>query len=106
MMDLGLLVLRLCFAGTLLLNHGLDKLFNFQQVLVKFPDPMGIGQFNSLSLTIFAEVGCSFLCLIGLFTRFAAVPVIICMAVIFFVVQGADPFEKKELAIMYFGAFS
>ncbi len=105
MNDLGLLAFRLCFAGTLFINHGLNKLLNFRQMVEKFPDPLHIGSMNSLSLTIFAEVGCAFLCLIGLFTRISAAPIVICMAVAVFIIHGDDPFDKKELALMYLGAF-
>lgn len=106
MTDIGLLILRLCFGGTLLLNHGLQKLLNFQEMVAKFPDPLHITPKFSLGLAVFAEVVCAFLCVIGLFTRLAAIPVVISMVIIFLFIHGDDPFEKKELALMYMGAFS
>ena len=41
------------------------------------------------------------LILIGLFTRFATLPLLITMLVAFFIVHGADPFGEKELPLLY-----
>jgi putative oxidoreductase len=54
---------------------------------------------------IFAELICAVLVALGLFTRMATVPLIITMAVAFFVAHGADPFAKKELAFLYMTGF-
>lgn len=87
----GLLILRLGVAGYLA-THGWGKL---QMVLAgqyeMMGDPIGLGPTASLLLITFAEFVCSLLVIVGLATRFAAVPVVIGMAVAAFVAHGGDP---------------
>ena len=95
-----LLLLRITIAG-MMLTHGIPKL---QRILAgnwQFGDPLGLGAELSLALTVFAEVGCSVLFLIGLFTRFATLPLLITMLVAVFIVHGTDPLGKKEPALLY-----
>ena len=44
---------------------------------------------------------CSILLLLGLFTRFATITLIICMLVIAFVIHWSDPLGDKEHALLY-----
>jgi len=102
MADIGLLLLRLTFGGLMAINHGWPKLQKFfADDPVKFADPFGIGMSGSLGLAVFAELICGFLLVIGLFTRTAAVPLIITMLVAAFIIHGADPLAKKEMALLY-----
>ncbi|WP_240676059.1 DoxX family protein [Botryobacter ruber] len=99
--DLALLVVRVSVAG-LMLAHGLPKL----EMLIsgnpaEFPALFGLSAASSLALAVFAEVVCSVLILVGLGTRLATIPLIITMLVAAFYIHGADPFAKKELAILY-----
>lgn len=71
----------------------------------QFADPIGLGPEISLILTIFAELICAVLVMLGLKTRLAAIPPAITMLVAAFVVHGADPFAKKEFALLYFFGF-
>jgi putative oxidoreductase len=71
----------------------------------QFADPIGIGPTPSLFLTTIGEVICPILVIIGFKTRWASLPVVIVMAVAAFIVHGADPFGKKELALMYLAVF-
>lgn len=103
--SLGLLFIRLGFAGTMAIYHGLPKLLQFSAKMHSFPDPIGLGSVMSLSLAVFAEFLCSILVAIGIFTRYTVVPLVITMLVAFFVVHAADPFIKKELAFLYLIAF-
>lgn len=103
--DLGLLILRVVTGGTMLLAHGLGKLATFSERAESFPDPIGVGTTVSLSLAVFAEVLCALLLVLGLGTRLAAIPLLITMLVALFVVHGADPFAKKELALLYAAPF-
>lgn len=84
--SLFLLAMRVLF-GILLLSHGLAKLFDFQQMLFSFPDPLGVGSQFSLLLVIFAELCCSVAVIIGLLYRLALIPMIVTMAVAFFAVH-------------------
>ncbi|MCB0393938.1 MAG: DoxX family protein [Bdellovibrionales bacterium] len=103
--DLGLLVLRLGFGGTMLFSHGIPKLLSFSEKMDQFPDPIGLGSPVSLALAIFAEALCSAAVALGLWTRFACIPLIVTMSVAAFQIHAADPFQKKELALMYLIAF-
>ncbi len=105
-LNLGLLILRL-FAGlTMLISHGWPKLSNFSAMSTKFPDVIGLGSQVSLSLAVFSEVFCSIALVIGLLTRWVSIPLLITMAVAFFIVHGNDPFNSKELAFMYMGVYA
>ncbi len=103
---LGLLIMRVGFAATLAAGHGIPKLVDFSNKLHTFPDPIGIGSPASLSLAVFAELLCAVLVLIGLFTRLAAIPLVILFGVAFLVVHGADPLAKREMALLYLIGFS
>ena len=58
----------------------------------------------SLSLIIFAELVCGILLILGLFTRFACIPIIIGMSVVVFVASNADIFGQGERGMMYLAA--
>ena len=103
--DIGLVILRVVFAGMLCFRHGWGKLINFSSVAVGFPDPFHVGGKVSLGLTIFAEVFCALFVLVGVATRFACLPLIITFLTIFFVVLGATPFGQREIALLYLTVF-
>jgi putative oxidoreductase len=105
--DLGLLILRIWFGGAMVVLHGWSKLTGFQALAPKFPDPLHVGSQISLGLTVFAEVVCAMFIVLGLFTRFAAVSLVITMAVGFAVVHQmalSGP-ASGELAFVYLGAY-
>ena len=97
--NLGILALRL--SAALMLLHGWKKLSNFSELSEKFADPIGLGPSISLSLTVFAEVFCTVFIVIGLFTRMATIPAMICMAVAAFITHSGDDLSKKEAALGY-----
>lgn len=99
-LDLGLLLVRLAVSG-FMLTHGYPKLVHFAERAERFSDPLGIGSTASLSLVVFAEFFCSILLFLGLFTRFALVPLMVTMAVVVFIVHGDDPFGDKEKALLF-----
>ncbi len=103
--DLGLLILRLV-SGAAMLTHGYPKLQKLLNGNFQFGDPLGVGPEVSLILTVFAEAICSALIILGLTTRLATIPLIVTMAVAFFIVHGADPFKTKELALIYLSIFT
>ena len=103
--DVGLLVLRLTFGATMFFAHGQGKLLNFNSLMNSFPDPLGIGNSLSLGLAIGAEVICAIMLALGLFTRWVSVPLIITMAVAFFIVHGGDAWGKREMSFIYMGAY-
>ena len=98
--DWASLILRLTF-GILMLSHGVPKLMKLMNGTMEFGDPIGIGVPASLTLTVFAEVLCSVLLVIGLWTRLALIPLIITMAVAVFIVHINDGLETMESALLY-----
>jgi putative oxidoreductase len=102
--NIALLLLRVV-AAAFMLSHGIPKLMNMMAGTSKFGDPIGLGKDISLGLTVFAEFVCSILLLLGLATRFALIPLIITMLVAGFIVHGADPFGKKEMALLYLAIY-
>lgn len=104
--DLGLLILRLG-AGALMLTHGTPKLLKlFGSEEIAFADPLGIGMGITLALVVFAEFICSILVILGLGTRLAAIPLIVTMFTAAFIIHAADPFQRKEMAILYLLIFT
>ncbi|MCC9656207.1 DoxX family protein [Rhodopirellula halodulae] len=99
-MSIGLLLLRVGIS-VLMLVHGIAKVKGFSEMSEGFPDPLGMGHQTSLIMAIASEVGCSLLLIAGLFTRLAALPLAFTMVVAAFVVHADDPWQKKELAIVY-----
>ncbi len=102
--DFALLLLRLA-AGGLMITHGLPKLQMILSGEIQFGDPIGIGTNLSLYLTVFAEFFCAILIILGLATRLASIPLIICMVVAVFVVHAADPIGVKELGLFYLASY-
>lgn len=99
--DTGLLLFRVVVGG-FMLTHGLGKLSMLTGPdPIQFADPFGMGQTTSLALTVFAEVVCSFLIILGLATRLAVIPLAITMAVAFFYIHMNDEFGSKELSGLY-----
>jgi len=105
--NLALLVLRIWIGVQMLLVHGMDKLVNFKTEGHDFPDPLGVGHVTSLALAVFAEVVCSALIVLGLLTRFAALVLVINMAVAFVSVHklALSGAHSGELAFLYLLAY-
>ena len=102
----GLLIVRLGTGLMMAVGHGWGKITSFNELAMKFPDPLGLGPGLSAALVVFAEFFCAIAVALGLFTRGAAVPLIITMAIAGFVIHGDDPFGKQELAFMYLTVFA
>ncbi len=105
--SLGLCVLRLWLGLSILLLHGWGKVAGFAEMSTEFMDPLGIGGRASIVLTILAEVLCSALLIVGLFTRLAALVLAIELAVAFTLIHGhalSGP-HSGELAFVYLAGF-
>lgn len=101
----GLLLLRLVAGGLLFWAHGWEKLMEYGERAPAFPDPFNWGSSISLGLVIFAEVFCSALVVLGLLTRFAAVPVAFSMFVAVFMIHTNDGLAQQELPALYMTIF-
>ena len=100
LLDWALLALRI-FVGIGMLTHGFPKLMQLLSGNYDFINFFGIGQKTSLILAVLAEVLCSLFIILGLFTRFVSIPLIITMLVAVFVVHNNEPFAKQEMALLY-----
>jgi putative oxidoreductase len=101
--NFGMLVLRVV-TGILLMSHGYSKLVQFSSLRFKFMNFMNIGSTASLSLIIFAEFFCGLLLILGLFTRFACIPIIIGMSVVVFIAANGHIFSQGEKGAFYLAA--
>ena len=104
-LSFALLVLRVGSASLMLVKYGWDKLTHFSQIAPKFSDPFHIGSTTSLALVVFAEFFCSAFIIIGLFTRLAAIPLVIAMGVALFLSSHGDFFGKGANAGLYLICF-
>ena len=103
--SIGLLVLRVGMAGLLFLGHGWGKITHIKEYSGGFPDPLHFGSTISFWLVVLAEVFCTPFVAAGLFTRAALIPIIGFLSIAFFIHHAADPFPRRELAIVYLVAF-
>ncbi len=105
LVDLWLLISRVALAA-FMLTHGYPK---FLRLLeggpYSFSDPFGIGAAASLVLAVLAEFIAPLFILFGLFSRLASVPVIFTMFTAAFIFHAADPFARRELALLYLVGF-
>jgi putative oxidoreductase len=104
--SIGLLILRLGIGGYLC-SHGVGKLrMLLAGDFAMFGDPIGIGAVPSLILVTMAEFLCALLLMVGLGTRFAAVPPVISMGVAAFVAHAKDPWSSETAAMAFFSGAS
>src|ERR1700754_1599914 len=99
------LVLRLTFGLLLCINHGFEKLLHFSKLEYTFADPFHIGHRWTLVCTIFSEVVCWLLLTLGLFTRIAALILVIEFAVIPFLIHKGSSLGSRELDLVYLTGF-
>lgn len=100
LLDWVLLAVRI-FVGVAMLTHGFPKLMQLLSGNYDFINFLGIGKKTSLILAVLAEVLCSLFIILGLFTRFVSLPLIVTMLVAVFVVHHNDSFKEQELALLY-----
>jgi len=98
------LLLRVAIAS-MMLPHGFSKLMSFASTSGHFADPFHIGATASLCLVIFAEVFCSAFIILGLFTRFACIPLIIDMTVALWYVRHWHVFGDGEKEALFLAGF-
>lgn len=100
-LNLGLFLLRIFPSALLIIGHGWPKMMQFSTLQHQFPNPIGLGSTVSLILTIIVEVFCPLLVILGVATRINAGFVALLMLIAAFIVHGNDPWNNKEMAIMY-----
>ena len=98
-------MLRLTIGLSMFFGHGLGKLLQYPERAGRFPDPLGLGSEASLALMVIAEALCALAVAAGIFTRLAAIPPIIGMAVAILFIHAGDPFGEWEKALLFLGGF-
>lgn len=104
-LSIALLILRVGVGSLMMIQHGLGKLQNYAAKSGQFADPFGIGSKASYSLTLFAEFFCAAFIVLGLFTRLAAIPLVIAMGVALFIAHKGQFFGEGESAGIYLVCF-
>jgi len=102
--DSALSLLRIVFS-LLMMTHGWSKLERILDGNLNFGDPLGLGSTLSLYLVTFAELVAPVFIIVGFQTRIMALITSFAMAVAAFIAHGADPFAKKEMALLYLVGF-
>ncbi len=100
-----LFLFRALTGAAMAFGHGLGKLQKLMEGgEIKFYSFLGMGPEISLVLAVGAEFFAAIFLILGLWTRFSLVPLIITMGVAAFVVHNGDPFNKMEMALLYFAS--
>jgi len=100
--NLGTLILRLTTGILVCLNHGIPKITHFNEWKGTFYNLAHIGTQLSLILSISAEVFASMFLILGLFSRFAALLLVIDLGVAVFIYHSSHPISRFEDAITFF----
>jgi putative oxidoreductase len=98
-------MLRVVLAFNMCYSHGLAKIKNFSEWQHDFYDPLHIGHKSSLIVTIFLETFVSVFLLLGIFSRIAALLLLLEMCVVVFMYQKGQPLIRYENAILFLGGF-
>ncbi|WII73507.1 DoxX family protein [Bdellovibrio sp. 22V] len=102
--DLALAMLRVFIGATMAFSHGLGKIPP-PEMLVQGVSSLGFPMPEMFAWSAgLAEFVGGLLLAIGFLTRPAAAFVVFTMGVAAFAVHAADPFAKKEMALLYFFA--
>ena len=98
--NLAMFLLRVGL-GVMMIPNGYNKLVNFAKYKNDFINFLGLGGTVSLALVVFAELFCAGLLVLGLFTRLAAIPLIITMLVAAIEAHNADFFGEGQHAGLF-----
>jgi putative oxidoreductase len=101
-----LLLLRVVFGGSMIIGHGWPKLLKLMAGgEIKFMNFMGLGPDISLALVVFSEGLCALLLVLGLFTRWATIPLIFTMLVAILKANWGAPFVEWEKALLFLSVY-
>ncbi|WP_336513796.1 DoxX family protein [Pollutibacter soli] len=102
--NLSMFILRIGL-GALMIPHGYDKLVHFAQYKKNFINFLGMGSSISLGLVVFSEFFCAAFLIMGLFTRFAVIPLIISTSVAVIQAHGGAIFGDGEHGSLFIVGF-
>ena len=108
-LSFGLLLIRIII-GVLMAFYGYEKLTHFNEMAAsdfwaKNVSFLGMTGKFPLALTIFAEFFCSLLLIVGLLTRLALIPLLICMGYIVVIVGHFSIIDSGENGMNVNSAF-
>jgi putative oxidoreductase len=103
--NVAMLVLRVSLGTLMIFTHGYQKITHFSATAQHIPNVLGMGSTINTTLIIFAEFFCSLFLVLGLFTRFACVPLIIAMGVALYKAHHLDFFGQGLLASLFLTGF-
>jgi len=99
--DVALLVLRITI-GMLMLNHGIPKIKKLiSPEPIHFFKTFGLSEKNSLITAAFVEIFFSTCIILGFGTPITVIPLLFTMITAAFYTLRSQPFDKKELPILY-----
>ena len=99
--SLGLLFLRLIGGGLLIQGRGWIWTAMIGNTRAMLSDPFGVGGEFSWFLTLFSEFLCTVFVMLGIFTRFTAVPPLIVMVVTALAMPGGTAWSVRELYLLH-----
>ena len=103
--NIGTFLLRASLGLMMCIHHGLPKISNFGEWQNTFYNPFHLGSRLSLILSILAEVFGSAFLILGLFSRIAAILLVIDLGVAIFLYHRDHPINRFEDAILFFTGF-
>jgi len=87
-MDVALLIIRIMVCACLFYHHGAEKFYDFHRLVSRpYLDPVGIGVVPSIVFAGFSDGVCSILVLLGLFSRYAAFFLLVCLNTVWWVMN-------------------
>ncbi|BAP42648.1 DoxX family membrane protein [Pseudomonas sp. 21LCFQ02] len=106
LLDLGLLLMRVCAALLMLKLHGLPKLLNWSSELQHIDDPLGLGPHITLLAALFAQLLCPLLIALGIATRLACLPILFLLLVALLVVHPDWSLEQGQFGWLFVTLFA
>ncbi|MEO1257146.1 MAG: DoxX family protein [Bacteroidota bacterium] len=103
--DAVMLFFRVAIGTAMFFIHGWKKITDFAGTAAHIPDPFGMGGEASAVVAVLANVVCTGLIIIGLFTRPAAAFILGVTLVGLIIVHAPDPWAVKDVPLMYSLAF-
>ena len=99
--DGAMLFFRVAVSTSLIYIHGISKVADFDGLVAKIPDPLGIGTTMTAAAAVLGDFIAPLFVIFGLFTRFALIPMLGVTLVALFFVHASDPWTVKDVPLMY-----
>ncbi len=112
--SIAALILRLGFGIYMMFGHGFSKFIKFVNGNFQFAEIFGLPASVNLGMAVITEFILPIFVVLGYFTRYASIPVVLTMAVAAFVAHQGDPWfayqasggGSKEMAMLFLFGFA